>query len=60
MMNDINCADEKLKIDPVKLQRMQARVLLIERNNILTNALTDNQMIENIKKIIIEEAKKCY
>lgn len=59
-MNDFNSADEKLEIDPIKLHRMQTRVLLIERNNILTNALTDNQMIENIKKIIIEEAKKCY
>lgn len=60
MMSDISFEDEKLEIDLKKLHRMQTRVLLIERNNILTNALSDNQMIDSIKKIIIEEAKKCY
>lgn len=59
-MNDLISIHENSDVDEKKLKRMQARVLLLERNNILTNALTDSQMIEHIKKIIIEEAKKCY
>ncbi len=59
-MNDIVQTNEKLEIDEKKLDRMKLRVLHVERNNILTNARTDTQMIDLIKQIIIEEAKKCY
>ena len=59
-MNDIVQTNEKLEIDKKKLDRMKLRVLHVERNNILTNAKTDTQMIDLIKQIIIEEAKKCY
>ena len=59
-MNDIVQTNEKLEIDKKKLDRMKLRVLHVEWNNILTNAKTDTQMIDLIKQIIIEEAKKCY
>lgn len=59
-MSNTNQTNEKLEIDAIKLNRMKMRVLSVERNNILTNARTDTQMIDLIKQIIIEEVKKCY
>lgn len=59
-MNDTLKINNESEIDEKKLNRMKARVLLSEKSNISTNARTDNQMIDLIKQIIIEEAKKCY
>ncbi len=59
-MSNTNQTNEKFEIDTIKLNRMMMRILRIERNNILTNTLSDTQMIDLIRQIIIEEAKKCY
>ena len=60
IMSNTNQTNEKFEIDTIKLNRMMMRILRIERNNILTNTLSDTQMIDLIRQIIIEEAKKCY
>lgn len=59
-MSDTLKINNESEIDEKKLNRMKTRVLLVEKNNISTNARTDSQMIDVIKQIIIEEAKKCY
>lgn len=56
-MSNTNQTNEKFEIDTIKLNRMMMRILRIERNNILTNTLSDTQMIDLIRQIIIEEAK---
>lgn len=50
----------KIVIDETKLHRMEMRIYLLEKENMTINERTDSQMIEDIKKIIETEAKKCY
>ena len=52
--------NEKIVIDETKLHRMKMRIYLLEKENMTINERTDSQMIEDIKKIIETEAKKCY
>lgn len=51
---------QEVIIDEEKLKRMEFKIYALERNNMLNNEKTNSQMIEAIKKIIEEEAKKCY
>ena len=52
--------NQEVVIDEEKLKRMELKIFFLERNNMVNNEKTNSQMIESIKKIIEEEAKKCY
>ena len=45
-------------IDPKKLQRMTLRILKTEQENLRTRARTKEQMVESIRKTIMQESKK--
>ena len=47
-------------INERKLDAMKYRILQAERENIKTSSKTSEQMVDTIRKIIIEEAKKIY
>jgi len=51
-------AEEKLDVN--KTKRMIYRIYALERENTKTGRFGEKQMKEEIKKIIEEEAKKCY
>lgn len=51
---------DKLKFDVTKLNRMEFKIYDLEKKNMISNEKTPSQMIEEIKKIIETEAKKCY
>ena len=46
------------KIDTDKLEIMKIRIIDLERQNLKTKAFTENDMLEEIRKIIIEESNK--
>ena len=50
----------KLDIDETKLRRMEFKIYDLEKKNMISNEKTNSQMVEEIKKIIESEAKKCY
>lgn len=52
--------NQGIVIDTQKCNRMQGKILWLEHNNRKDNGKTDSQMKEAIKKIIEEEANKCY
>ena len=52
--------DQEVVLDEEKLKRMEFKIFVLERNNMVNNEKTNSQMIESIKRIIEEEAKKCY
>lgn len=51
---------DKLKLDATKLNRMELKIYDLEKRNMISNEKTPSQMVEEIKKIIESEAKKCY
>lgn len=46
------------KIDKGKLETMKIRIIDLERQNLKTKAFTENEMLDEIRKIIIEESNK--
>lgn len=52
--------DQEEKLDVNKTKRMIYRIYTLERENTKTGKYSEKQMKEEIKKIIEEEAKKCY
>lgn len=51
---------DKPQLDTTKLNRMEFKIYDLEKKNMISNEKTSSQMIEEIKKIIETEAKKCY
>ena len=51
---------DKLEFNATKLNRMEFKIYDLEKKNLISNEKTPSQMIEEIKKIIEAEAKKCY
>lgn len=48
------------RINTKKLGLMKLKILLMEKENLKTHEKTNEQMVEQIRKIIQEEAKKNY
>lgn len=46
------------KIHTGKLETMKIRIIDLERQNLKIKAFTENDMLEEIRKIIIEESNK--
>ena len=55
-----NFENEEESLDVNKTKRMIYRIYALERENTKTGKYNEKQMKEEIKKIIEEEAKKCY
>ncbi|MCK6255456.1 hypothetical protein LCY76_02300 [Fictibacillus sp. KIGAM418] len=51
---------KNIKFHEKNLEMMKMRIIDIERQNIKTKELTENQILEVIRTIIIEEANKNY
>lgn len=60
MMSNENQNNERLPIDNDKLDRMKIKIIKLEKENLATNTKSRTQMLEEIKKIIIDEESKCY
>lgn len=52
--------NDEINLDEKKLNRMKVRILSIERDNLNTRIDTEGEMIDKVRKIIEEEAKKCF
>ena len=55
-MSDIELNDVNTK----KLNRMKVEILKVEQENLKTREKSYDVMVEEINKIIVAEAKKCY
>ncbi|WP_305210602.1 hypothetical protein [Lysinibacillus capsici] len=55
-MNSNNTVAQKIHIG--KLETMKIRIIDLERQNLKIKAYTENDMLEEIRKIIIEESNK--
>lgn len=49
---------EDIKIDPGKLNRIQMKVIMMEKTNLKTKRLTKSEMRAEILKVIREEVNK--
>lgn len=49
-----------IEISEKKLDVMKRRLIAVEKENLKTRAKTETEMIDYIRSIIIEEAKKNY
>lgn len=49
-----------IEIKNKNLEIMKTRIVHLEKNNMKTKALTETQIIEEIRTIIVEEANKKY
>lgn len=47
-------------LDETKLKRLKYQIFFIERENLKTRELNNDQMVEKIRKLIKEEVDKCY
>jgi hypothetical protein len=59
METNSNTQDNEIKIDKDKANRLLKKVIVMERNNLKTKQMNDQQMVKWIKKQIEEEAG-CY
>lgn len=50
---------EELKIDAKVIERLKRKIIMIENRNLKTRQKSSQQMVNDIKKMIEEEAK-CY
>lgn len=50
----------KFEISEKKLEVMKKRLIDVEKENLKTRSKTETEMIDYIRNIIIEEAKKNY
>ncbi len=48
------------ELDLAKLKRLKLNIFLLERENLRTREFNNDQMVEKIRKLIIEEVDKCY
>jgi hypothetical protein len=53
-------SSKNINIYEKNLEMMKMRIIELERNNIKTRALSDAEIREKIRSIIIEEANKNY
>jgi hypothetical protein len=53
-------SSKNIKIHEKNLEIMKMRIIEIERNNIKTKALSEPEIREKIRSIIIEESNKNY
>lgn len=51
---------EKVEINDTKLNRIKLSILKLERENLKTRDKTNDEMVENIRRIIMDEVKKNY
>lgn len=58
-MKKLPDTEEKI-LDEKRLTAMKVNILEIEKENIKTRDKTNDEMVEGIKKIIIDELKKKY
>ncbi|MEH7131404.1 hypothetical protein V7103_24850 [Neobacillus drentensis] len=56
----ISTSSKNIKIYEKNLEMMKMRIIELERNNIKTRALSDAEIREKIRSIIIEETNKNY
>lgn len=52
--------DKKIEIDEKKLNKMKLNIIKAERNNLKTREKTKDEMVETIRKIIVDEVNKNY
>ncbi|WP_226537434.1 hypothetical protein [Fictibacillus halophilus] len=52
--------NKEIIIEDKKLNQMKLNILKAEQNNLKTREKTNDEMIESIRKIIIDEEKKNY
>jgi hypothetical protein len=52
--------DASQPLDEKKLNRLKLDILTLERDNLRTRELTNDEMVEKIRKLIEEEVMKCY
>lgn len=57
-MNSFNTEENEL--DKKKLEIMKLRIIRAEKENVKTREKSKEGMVEEIRKIIIEEANKSY
>lgn len=48
------------EIDETKLNRLKFKILKLERDNLKTRECNNPQMVEEIRKMIEEEVRKCF
>lgn len=58
-MADVNPNVNGIEVDTEKVNRMLAKVIMREKNNLQTREKSDAQMVQMIKKLIEEEVE-CY
>lgn len=51
---------ESIEIDKGKLETIKYRVIYEEKNNVKTKSKGSNDMVEVLRKIILEEVNKKY
>lgn len=49
-----------IEIHEKNLEMIKMRIIELERNNLKTKSLTETDIVESIRTIIIEEANKNY
>lgn len=59
-MRNIDNNENNIMIDETKANRIHIRVYNAVKKNMSSNEKTSKQMIDEIKKIIETEVKKCY
>lgn len=57
-MSSENSGD--IKIDEKKLNQMKLNILKVEHKNLKTREKSNDEMVELIRKIILDEVKKNY
>jgi len=51
---------QKAELNEKKLNQMKLEILRLEQSNLKTREKTADAMIDAIKKIVVDEAKKSY
>lgn len=59
MVND-NEKGQNVELNQIKINRMTQRIYRLEMKNMVTNEKTNSEMMNEIRKIIETEAKKCF
>jgi hypothetical protein len=48
------------ELDPVKLKKLKLKIITLERENHINKILSNDEMVEKIRKLIEEEVRKCF
>ena len=59
MVND-NEKVQNVELNQIKINRMTQRIYRLEMKNMVTNEKTNSERMNEIRKIIETEAKKCF